>query len=166
ALPPWPLYVVAEKILAEGEPLPPDWAVAGTVGYDYLAAVNGLFVAKRHRRAFDRIYGQFTGREYDYGPLVNATKRVVMQVSMASEINSLAHQLERLASKNRRYRDFTLNGLIRVIREVIACLPVYRTYLTSPGAVLPQDAAYVEQAVEEAKRRNVRVAEQIFDFLQ
>jgi (1->4)-alpha-D-glucan 1-alpha-D-glucosylmutase len=165
ALPPWPLYVVAEKILAEGEPLPPDWAVAGTVGYDYLSAVNGLFVDRRHRRAFDRIYGQFTGRELDYGPLVNATKRVVMQVSMASEINSLAHQLERLANKNRRYRDFTLNSLIRVIREVIACLPVYRTYLTSPGAVLARDEGYVEAAVAEAKRRNPRVAGMIFDFL-
>ncbi|HEY1380722.1 MAG TPA: malto-oligosyltrehalose synthase, partial [Gemmataceae bacterium] len=89
-----------------------------------------------------------------------------MQVSMASEINSLAHQLERLANKNRRYRDFTLNSLVRAIREVIACLPVYRTYLTSPGSVLPRDAGYLERAVEEAKRRNVRVAEQIFDFLR
>jgi (1->4)-alpha-D-glucan 1-alpha-D-glucosylmutase len=166
ALPPWPLYVVAEKILAEGEPLPPDWAVAGTVGYDFLADLTGLFVARRSRRAFDRIYGQFTGRELDYHPLITATKRVVMQVSMASEINSLAHQLERLANKNRRYRDFTLNSLVRAIREVIACLPVYRTYLTSPGLVLPRDAGYIERAVEEAKRRNVRVAEQIFDFLR
>jgi (1->4)-alpha-D-glucan 1-alpha-D-glucosylmutase len=166
ALPPWPLYVVAEKILAEDEPLPPDWAVAGTVGYDFLNDLTGLFVARRSRRAFDRIYGQFTGRELDYQPLITATKRVVMQVSMASEINSLAHQLERLANKNRRYRDFTLNSLVRAIREVIACLPVYRTYLTSPGAVLPRDAGYIEQAVEKAKRRNVRVAEQIFDFLR
>src|SRR5205823_6041185 len=47
ALPPWPLYVVAEKILAEGEPLPPDWAVAGTVGYDFLCTLNGLFVEDR-----------------------------------------------------------------------------------------------------------------------
>jgi (1->4)-alpha-D-glucan 1-alpha-D-glucosylmutase len=166
ALPPWPLYVVAEKILAEGEPLPPDWAVAGTVGYDFLNDLTGLFVDRQHRRAIDRVYGQFTGRELDYRPLITATKRVVMQVSMASEINSLAHQLERLANKNRRYRDFTLNILVRAIREVIACLPVYRTYLTSPGSVLPRDAAYVEQAVEAAKRRNVRVAEQIFDFLR
>ena len=85
---------------------------------------------------------------------------------MASEINSLAHQLERLANKNRRYRDFTLNSLVRAIRELIACLPVYRTYLTSPGSVLPRDAGYIERAVDDAKRRNVRVAEQIFDFLR
>ncbi len=39
-----PLYVVAEKILAEGESLPEDWMVAGTTGYDFLNEANGLFV--------------------------------------------------------------------------------------------------------------------------
>src|SRR4029078_8519885 len=96
---------------------------AGTVGYDFLTDLNGLFVARRNRRAFDRIYGQFTGREFDYRPLITTAKRGVMQVSMASEINSLAHQLERLANKNRRYRDFTLNSLVQTIREVIAFRP-------------------------------------------
>src|SRR5262249_28314888 len=40
----WPLYVVAEKILSKGEVLPADWAVDGTTGYDFLNAVNGVFV--------------------------------------------------------------------------------------------------------------------------
>ncbi|MFO0809993.1 MAG: malto-oligosyltrehalose synthase [Gemmataceae bacterium] len=164
--PAWPLYVVAEKILAEGEPLPADWAVAGTVGYDFLTAVNGLFVDRRYRRTFDRLYGQFCGHEYDFGPLVAASKRVVMMSSMAGELNSLAYQLDRLANRNRRYRDFTLNLLTRALREVIAFLPVYRTYITAPGTVLPRDAAYIEQAVAEAKRRNARVAASIFDFLR
>src|SRR5829696_3584890 len=30
-----PLYVVVEKILEPGEPLPNDWAVHGTVGYEF-----------------------------------------------------------------------------------------------------------------------------------
>src|SRR5947209_6810090 len=163
--PAWPLYVVAEKILCGDEPLPPDWAVAGTTGYDYLSAVNGLFVERRGRRAFDRIYAQFIGGRMDYRTLINSTKRVVMQVSMSSELNSLAHQLERMSSRNRRYRDFTLNALTRVLREVIACLPVYRTYITAPGAVLPRDEEYVDAAVAEARRRNPRVNVSIFDFL-
>ena len=59
--PTWPLYVIAEKILSEGEPLPADWAVDGTTGYDFLNAVNGLFVDGDGREAFDRIYQGFTG---------------------------------------------------------------------------------------------------------
>ncbi len=161
-----PLYVVAEKILCEGEPLPGDWAVDGTTGYDFLNAVNGLFVDREGRDAFDRIYQGFAGPSGGYDQLVNSTKKMTMLVSMASEINALAHQLDRIAERNRRCRDFTLNSLTFALREVIACLPVYRTYITSPGVVSPRDRRVVEAAVEEAKRRNPRTAEAVFDFVQ
>ncbi len=38
------LPIVAEKILSRGEDLPADWPIDGTVGYEYLNALNGLFV--------------------------------------------------------------------------------------------------------------------------
>jgi (1->4)-alpha-D-glucan 1-alpha-D-glucosylmutase len=165
-LPAWPLFVVAEKILSEGEPLPVDWAVDGTTGYDFLNAVNGLFVDGDGRDAFDRIYRSFTGASAGYDQLVNSAKKMTMLVAMVSEINALAHQLDRIAERNRRCRDFTLNSLAFALREVIACLPVYRTYLTGPEAVASQDRLAVEAAVEEAKRRNPRTAEAVFDFVQ
>ena len=43
------LYVLVEKILAPGEPLPADWPVHGTSGYDFLNMANGLFVDARTR---------------------------------------------------------------------------------------------------------------------
>jgi (1->4)-alpha-D-glucan 1-alpha-D-glucosylmutase len=162
----WPLYVVAEKILVEGEQLPPDWAVHGTTGYDFLNAVSGLFVDGEAREAFDRIYHSFTGASAGYDQRVASAKKMTMLVAMASEINALAHQLDRIAERNRRCRDFTLNSLAFALREVIACLPVYRTYLTGPGAVSARDRQVVEAAVEEAKRQNPRTAEAIFDFVR
>ncbi|HET7094372.1 MAG TPA: hypothetical protein VFI22_12860, partial [Thermomicrobiales bacterium] len=39
-----PLYLVVEKILEPGEELPADWAVAGTVGYEFARVATGLFV--------------------------------------------------------------------------------------------------------------------------
>jgi (1->4)-alpha-D-glucan 1-alpha-D-glucosylmutase len=162
--PPWPLYVVAEKILGEGEPLPEDWAVCGTTGYDFLNEVNGLFVDGRNARAMDRIYVHFVGVQIPFGNLVNTWKKMTMLVSLASELAALSHQLERISEKNRGYRDFTLNSLTFVLREVIACLPVYRTYITGPENVPGRDVTYIEAAVEEAKRRNPRTAESIFDF--
>jgi (1->4)-alpha-D-glucan 1-alpha-D-glucosylmutase len=162
----WPLYVVAEKILCEGESLPDDWAVCGTTGYDFLNAVNGLFVDGRNRRALERIYNHFTGSQIHFGNLVNSTKKMIMLISMASEVNALSHQLERLSEKNRGYRDFTLNSLTFAIREVIACLPVYRTYIAEPRTATARDQAYVEAATREAKRRNPRTAEAIFDFIR
>jgi (1->4)-alpha-D-glucan 1-alpha-D-glucosylmutase len=163
---PWPLYVVAEKILSEGERLPQDWAVDGTTGYDFLNAVNGLFVDADGRDAFDRIYHQFTKAPADFGQMVNSTKKMIMLVAMASEINALGHQLDRIAERNRRYRDFTLNSLTFALREVIACLRVYRTYITGPEAIAPRDRQFLEAAVEEAKRRNPRTAEAVFDFVR
>ena len=160
-----PLYVVAEKILSEGEALPPDWAVDGTTGYDFLTAVNGLFIDADGRDALDRIYRSFTGASTAYDQLVNSAKKMTMLVSMASEINALGHQLDRIAERNRRCRDFTLNSLTFALREVIACLPVYRTYLTGPDSVGEQDRQVIEKAVAEAKRRNPRTAEAVFDFV-
>jgi (1->4)-alpha-D-glucan 1-alpha-D-glucosylmutase len=164
--PHWPLYVVAEKILGEGEPLPGDWAVYGTTGYDFLNEVNGLFVDGGNARAMDGAYVHFVGVQIPFGSLVNTWKKMIMLVSLASEVAALSHQLERISEKNRGYRDFTLNSLTFVLREVIACLPVYRTYLTGPGSVPERDVTYIEAAVEEAKRRNPRTAKSIFDFVQ
>ncbi len=164
--PAWPLYVVAEKILSRGEALPPDWAVDGTTGYDFLNAVNGLFVHAEGREAFDRAYQGFAGATLDFNQLVASAKKMTMLVSMVSEVNALAHQLDRIAERNRCCRDFTLNSLTFALREVIACLPVYRTYLTGPAGVAAQDRLVVEEAVEEAKRRNPRTAEAVFDFVR
>jgi (1->4)-alpha-D-glucan 1-alpha-D-glucosylmutase len=166
AAPHWPLYVVAEKILGEGEPLPGDWAVYGTTGYDFLNEVNGLFVDGGNARAMDGAYVHFVGVQIPFGSLVNTWKKMIMLVSLASEVAALSHQLERISEKNRGYRDFTLNSLTFVLREVIACLPVYRTYLTGPGSVPERDVTYIEAAVEEAKRRNPRTAKSIFDFVR
>ncbi len=162
----WPLYVVAEKILSAGESLPRDWAVDGTTGYDFLNAVNGIFVQSTNRKQFDRIYSHFTASTFHFADLVNVNKKRIMLVSLASEINELSYQLERISNRNRRYRDFTLNSLTFALREVIAALPVYRTYITGPETVAPWDARFIEQAVAEAKRRNPRTAEEIFNFIR
>jgi (1->4)-alpha-D-glucan 1-alpha-D-glucosylmutase len=158
--------VIAEKILSTGETLPPDWAVYGTTGYDFLNEVNGLFVDRGNLRAMDRVYSQFTGASIHFANLVNSWKKMIMLVSLASEIGALSHQLERISEKNRRYRDFTLNSLTFVLREIIAGLPVYRTYITGPENVPARDRGYIETAVKEAKRRNPRTAEEVFDFVR
>jgi (1->4)-alpha-D-glucan 1-alpha-D-glucosylmutase len=161
-----PLYVVAEKILCESEELPSDWAISGTTGYDFLNLVNGLFVDSRNEKAFDRIYSHFIGTSIPLANLVNSSKKMIMLVSLSSEIHALAHRLERIIETNRRYRDFTLNSLTFVLREIIACLPVYRTYISETRTVTPRDRSSIETAVGEAKRRNPRTAEAIFDFIR
>src|SRR5205823_9948195 len=81
------LYVVVEKILAKDEPLPDDWAVHGTTGYDFMTAVAGIFVDASQRRRFDDLYARFIGRRLDFHDLVYESKRRIMALSLASEIN-------------------------------------------------------------------------------
>src|SRR2546429_6022774 len=90
-----------------------------------------------------------------------------MAVSMASEINVLGYQLDRLSEKDRRSRDFTLNSLIHAIREIIAWFPVYRTYIAPTGqSVTDRDRAYIRLAVLKAKRRHPALSSLVFDFVR
>jgi (1->4)-alpha-D-glucan 1-alpha-D-glucosylmutase len=162
-----PFYVVVEKILAANERLRSDWAVAGTTGYDFLNLVNGLFVARQNEHFFNTIYFRFLRQGAQrFSDLANSTKKMVMLISLASEVNELGYLLRDIASSDRRHRDFTLNSLTFVIREVIAALGIYRTYIDpETGAASAEDRAAIEQAVAEAKRRNPRTDPSIFDFV-
>ena len=125
------LFIVVEKILGKGEQLPKTWPVAGTTGYDFLNLVNGLFVHSVQERAMDTLYTRFVGQRIVFEDLVYLTKKLIMRASMSSEINELGHQLNLLSERDRQYRDFTMNSLTHAIGEIIACFPVYRSYVTS-----------------------------------
>jgi (1->4)-alpha-D-glucan 1-alpha-D-glucosylmutase len=160
-------YVVVEKILEADEALPLNWPVHGTTGYDFLNAVNGLFVARDNAQFFSTIYFRFLRQGAQrFKDLANSTKKMVMLISLASEVNELGYLLKDIASSDRRHRDFTLNSLTFVIREVIAALGIYRTYIDpETGRASDADRQAIEQAVAEAKRRNPRTDPSIFDFV-
>jgi (1->4)-alpha-D-glucan 1-alpha-D-glucosylmutase len=159
-----PLYIVVEKILGEGEPLP-DWPIAGTTGYDYLVMQNGLFVDGRNERALNSVYEAFTRLREPFREIVYRSKQLILRVSMSSELNVLAHQLNTLSEENRHYRDFTLGSLRQAMREIIACFPVYRTYVRGDTPVSERDRSYIEHAVTEAKRRNPSWPGAVYDFV-
>lgn len=160
-----PFYIICEKILMKGEQLPEEWPVFGTTGYDFLNHVNGLFVETDNTKAFDRIYYRFVGSGADFQEVVYQKKKLVMQVSLSGEANMLGHQLNNISERDRRTRDFTLNSLTRAITEVIACFPIYRTYVNS-GNLRERDVQYIEGAVSKAKRKNPAISASIFEFLR
>ncbi|HMF94373.1 MAG TPA: malto-oligosyltrehalose synthase [Vicinamibacterales bacterium] len=159
-------FVVVEKILAPGEQLATDWPVSGTTGYDFANAVNGLFVDTRNERAFDDIYRRFARERIPFDDLSYRAKKQVLHETMSGDINSLGHQLNRFSERNRHFRDFTLYSLISTLKEVIACFPVYRTYLTAGDPISDPDRRYITQAIRCAKRRAPGVTGVVFDFIQ
>jgi (1->4)-alpha-D-glucan 1-alpha-D-glucosylmutase len=162
---PLPFYVVVEKILTGTENLRQDWPVNGTTGYEFLNALNGLFVETANRKAFLQLYQRFTGMPPEFPEIIYGSKRLVLRASMSGEQNVLARALDRISEKHRWSRDFTLNSLGRVLAEVIACFPVYRSYVTSGGTVAEDDRRYILMAMNAAKRRNPALSESIFNFL-
>lgn len=160
-----PLFVVVEKILAPDEPLPESWPVHGTVGYEMLNMINGLFVDPLSERSLSSFYERFTGRSLDFEELAYQCKRLIVRMSMASELNVLGDRLDRISERNRRTRDFTLNSITRALQEVASHFSVYRTYV-QPDRVLEHDVQFVERAVAKAKRRNPAMSSHIFDFVR
>ena len=160
-------FLVAEKVLVGHEGLRPSWAVEGTTGYGFLNLLNGLFVDSSRKHALLRLYEQFTGWTQSYEDLLYECRRLVLQVSMSSELTVLSRRLDRIAEQHRRSRDFTLASLGDALQEVIACFPVYRTYI-GEKTVRPdeEDQLHIRQAIESAKRRNAAFSGSIFDFIQ
>jgi (1->4)-alpha-D-glucan 1-alpha-D-glucosylmutase len=161
-----PFFVVVEKILGADEGLPAEWPVAGTTGYEFSATVNNLFVDRRNAAALDQIYRRFVRDRLPFPTLVYRSKKQVLHETMSGDINSLGHQLNRFSERNRHFRDFTLYSLISSLKEVIACFPVYRTYVTATGPVSAHDRRYVREAIADAKRRAPGPASMVFDFIE
>src|SRR2546421_212143 len=103
------------------------------------------------------------GEKFD--ELVYQKKKLVLYTAMAAEMNLLARQLNRISEANRWTRDFTLYSLRAALIEVIACFPVYRTYISGDGVVDERDRRYILQAVASAKRRNPVENESIYTFI-
>lgn len=160
-----PLYLIAEKILSFDESLPTTFPLHGTTGYDFLNHVNRLFVDRRNHKKMRRIYEEFSGRRQQFEEEVYKCKKLITRTLMASTLKTLALELDRITERNRRTRDFTLDSLREAIREVVACFPVYRTYVDSSG-IGPGDRRVIEKAVREARRRNPMMMPVIFEFLK
>src|SRR6185295_16715670 len=97
-------------------------------------------------------FGRFVGHAADFRAVVRESKLSVLRSAMSSELQLLARRLNRLSERHRRFRDLTLNMLRLALREIIACFPVYRTYLR-PHEISEQDRRFVARAVAQAKRR-------------
>jgi (1->4)-alpha-D-glucan 1-alpha-D-glucosylmutase len=159
-------YVLVEKILTGDEVLPDEWPVAGTVGYEYMNRVNGLFVDPAQGQRMDDLYHRFARNRWKFHDLVYEKKRLILRSSLISELTVLSGMLDRLSAENRCYRDFTWGALRDALRETVACFPVYRTYVDAHAGYLnDRDREYVDQAVRLAKRRNPSVSASLFDFL-
>ncbi|HXW56194.1 MAG TPA: malto-oligosyltrehalose synthase [Candidatus Cybelea sp.] len=161
------IYTIVEKITSGAEELPKAWRAAGTTGYDFLNAVNALFVDSGGWNKLQDIYRAFTGVRSYFSETWYVRKRQVMEDLFGSDIHVLSSRLGSLAARDPRGRDLPMPELIRALKEITARLAVYRTYLRE--LELPEtDRACLHQAIKVAqrRRRGSGISEPVFDFLR
>ncbi|MDR0360978.1 MAG: malto-oligosyltrehalose synthase [bacterium] len=164
AAPNAPVWV--EKILEHGEQLPSGWPVAGTTGYDAGALLTRLFVDPAGEAPLTRLWQGFTG-ETDSWEVVSRIARLdVLRQLLGSDLNRLAGAFVAVLEGTRRLRDFTRQEATDALREVLACLGRYRTYVRPEhGQVSEQDRRVVRAAVDTARAGRPDLDAELFDFV-
>ncbi|MEO8456300.1 MAG: malto-oligosyltrehalose synthase [Chloroflexota bacterium] len=155
-------YVVIEKIFSEGEELRADWQTTGTTGYEFLNAMNGLFIDPAGLELITETYDSFVGGHEVYEDIAYESKKKVMRDLFAGEMRSLNRRLTELARADPAQSP---EDLSHALTEVTAAMRVYRTYIRSTD-VSDKDRSVIEEAVAKAHERAPNVPGEAYNFLR
>ncbi|MGW2519360.1 malto-oligosyltrehalose synthase [Streptomyces sp. NPDC001617] len=146
-------WTVVEKILADGEPLPASWPVAGTTGYDALRHVDGLFADPA---GVGELLGQYrrfaapqTDRGGDWAATVRRAAYKVLTHELATEMDRLTRVAGRVCATapDPALRDRAPWALRTALQELLVRLEVYRPYASGDASLV-----VTEEAAAEARR--------------
>ncbi len=159
-------WIIVEKILHTGEDLPSSWPVSGTTGYDFLNLVAGLFVDPAGEAPLTDFYIQFTGETSSFEEIVRVCKHRVMDDLLGADVSRLTELMIRICENHRFYRDYSRSELRTALREILAAMPVYRTYVRIDGRLRDADQQIIETAVGSAGKRHPEIDPALFTFIQ
>ncbi|MEP7066917.1 MAG: hypothetical protein ABI889_12850, partial [Gemmatimonadota bacterium] len=157
-----PIFV--EKILSWRERLRPEWPVAGTTGYEFLAKVDAIFVSPEGRADIEHSYRAFLGirrPELGFHEVAVRGKAFMLRGSLASDVQRLARFLAPIARADERTQSLTraqlAEGIARRARARVPRgelrRPHSRTIALAPRTALPRRHALGERRVEGTARR-------------
>jgi (1->4)-alpha-D-glucan 1-alpha-D-glucosylmutase len=156
--------VYVEKILDNDERLMNDWPIDGTVGYDFLAKVNRLWMDDQRVDALTATYSDFTGHSVNFAALVRQKKREIIDSTFSANLELLADAAIRSARAGWHTRDISPHHLREALVRLTVAMPVYRTYRTA-GVLHDEDRKIVSEAVQSARIGSTDVEATAFDFL-
>ena len=136
-------WLVVEKILLRGETLPRDWACDGTTGYDFMNDVSALQHDASGEAPLAAAWASLSGRPAEFAPEEQAARREIVARSFSAQLEACAAALPP--------GEIARPTLRRVLTELLAHFPVYRTY-GADGAFSPVDRAVLQQAADGARR--------------
>jgi (1->4)-alpha-D-glucan 1-alpha-D-glucosylmutase len=159
-------WIVVEKILEPGEPLPEAWPVDGTTGYDHCHVVTRLFHDARGWVPLRSLYETVTGDDEPWDEVVHSATRAVLDGALATDVERLTATFLAVAEGHRRWRDFTRRELRDTLVETAAAFPVYRTYVTAGTTAGEHDREVIRRAGDAARARRPDLDPDLFTFLE
>jgi (1->4)-alpha-D-glucan 1-alpha-D-glucosylmutase len=127
-------YTLVEKILEFGEELPRGWAMDGTTGYDVLALLDRVLTDPAAEQPLTDLESRLRDGRQDWHRLVHDRKRAVADGSLLAETRRIVRDLPDLLPHH-------AERLEDAVAEVLACFPVYRSYLPAGQHHLDQALA-------------------------
>jgi (1->4)-alpha-D-glucan 1-alpha-D-glucosylmutase len=149
-------YLLVEKILEGDEQLPASWATAGTTGYEALATIDRVLVDPAGRDAFDALDSRLrnSAEPVSWLELIHGTKRAIADGILRSEVLRLERDLGKTVEEVVSDEGVAISPTADAIAELLACFPVYRSYL-------PLGADRLAAAAELARRHRPELAGEI-----
>jgi (1->4)-alpha-D-glucan 1-alpha-D-glucosylmutase len=155
--------VYVEKILENDERLMNDWPIDGTVGYDFLAKVNRLWMDDQRIDALTATYSDFTGHPVNFAALVREKKREIVDSTFSADLERLAAAAIKCARAGWRTRDISPRHLREALARITVALGVYRTYRTA-DTLHEEDRRVMADAVQSARIGSTDIDAAAFDF--
>ncbi len=140
-------YIVVEKILASGEVLPPDWAVDGTSGYDFMEEVSALLHVPRAEAALNGEWAAWSGRPASFAAEELQARQDMLAWEFEGQLRACVRAFARLAASGGSAGALTAGMLRRALAVLLWTFPVYRSYGTGPDA--PEADARTRQIARE-----------------
>ncbi|RYB88684.1 malto-oligosyltrehalose synthase [Nocardioides glacieisoli] len=145
-------YVLVEKILEPGEELLDSWATAGTTGYDALALIDRVLTDPAGEAPLTALEDRLRGESVDWHRMVRTNKRAVADGILHSEVLRITREIARVAE------EADDDAVADAIGELLACFPVYRSYL-------PEGRDHLDQAFAAARASRPELAT-TYDLLE
>jgi len=144
-------YLLVEKILARDEPLPPQWPIAGTTGYEFIAALCDVFVDETKASQLDAIYAKIDPQQADGEAAKADAKRLMIDVNFAGEVATLVELAGQILNDgSASSAGWSAAALQQAISDILVAFPVYRTYGNAEG-LNAEDTTLLATIIDQAR---------------